>query len=127
LYDVLGTAQLNKGAVMEVSEEVIGSTCVVVVSGRPDGATSAAFAERVGALTAGENPRLLLDFGGIEFVTSAGLRAVSQVVKRIKASGGLRAMCNVQDPVREVLDIRGCASMFSIHRERPAAIAAMAG
>jgi anti-anti-sigma factor len=112
---------------VQISQETAGNTCVVVVSGRLDGSTSAAFAEQVGELAVGDNPRLLLDFGAVDFVTSAGLRAVLQVVKRVKASGGLLAMCNVQEPVREVLDISGFAAMFGIHRERPDAIAAMAG
>jgi anti-anti-sigma factor len=108
-------------------EDVVGDTRVVVVSGRLDGAASTGFAERMGTLAASENPKLLVDFAGVEFVTSAGLRAVLQILKRVKASGGLFALCSVQPPVREVLDISGFTAMLSIHPERAEAIAAMAG
>lgn len=112
---------------MEIMEEQVGDTRVVVVSGRLDGAASTGFSERVGALAAGDRPKLLVDLSGVDFVTSAGLRAVLQVVKRVKASGGVFALCSVQAPVREVLDISGFTAMLSIHPERAEAIAAMAG
>lgn len=112
---------------MEIVDEMVGDTHVVAVSGRLDGAASTGFAERVAALAAGPKPKLLLDFAEVDFVTSAGLRAVLQVLKRVKASGGVFALCSVRDPVREVLDISGFTGMFSIHSARPDAIAAMAG
>lgn len=110
---------------MQIVEEVVGETCVVVVTGRLDGAASPGFAERIGALAAGDRPKLLLDLAGVDFVTSAGLRVVLQVVKRVKASGGLFALCSVRPPVRDVLDISGFSAMLSIHPARAEAIAAM--
>jgi anti-sigma B factor antagonist len=112
---------------MQMVEEVVGDTCVVVLSGRLDGAASTGFAERMGALATAERPKLLVDLGGVDFVTSAGLRAVLQILKRVKSSGGLFALCSVQPPVLEVLDISGFTAMLSIHPERAEAIAAMAG
>ncbi|HVZ51336.1 MAG TPA: STAS domain-containing protein [Pseudolabrys sp.] len=112
---------------MDIMEEQVGDMRVVVVSGRLDGAASTGFAEQVGSFVTGDKPKLLLDFGGVDFVTSAGLRAVLQIVKRVKASGGVFALCSVRDPVREVLDISGFTAMFSIHPGRSDAVAAMAG
>jgi anti-sigma B factor antagonist len=112
---------------MDISAEVVGDTHVVVVSGRLDGAASPDFSQRVGALASGTSPKLLLDFGGVDFVTSAGLRAVLLIVKRVKASGGVFALCSVQQPVREVLDISGFTAMFDVHPARSDAIAAMGG
>jgi anti-sigma B factor antagonist len=112
---------------MRIVEELVGDTRVAVVSGRLDGAASPGFAEKVGALAAGEKPKLVIDFGGVDFVTSAGLRAVLQVFKRVKASGGVFALCSVQAPVLEVLDVSGFTSMLTIHPARNEAIAALAG
>ncbi|HTV36241.1 MAG TPA: STAS domain-containing protein [Xanthobacteraceae bacterium] len=111
---------------MDISEEQIGDTCVVTAKGRLDGGASAAFAERIGGLITTPNPKLLIDFAGVDFVTSAGLRAVLLLVKKVKAAGGTFALCAVQDSVREVLDITGFTGMFSIHPARADAIAALA-
>lgn len=110
---------------MEIFEEHIGDTCVVTAKGRLDGGASAAFAERVGSLISASKPKLLIDFAGVDFVTSAGLRAVLLLVKKVKAAGGTFALCSVQDSVREVLDITGFTGMMSIHAARAEAIAAM--
>jgi anti-anti-sigma factor len=110
---------------MEIHDERIGQTCVVTAKGRLDGGASAAFAEKIGGLITNPNPKLLIDFAGVDFVTSAGLRAVLQLVKKVKAAGGSFALCAVQDPVREVLDITGFTGMFNVHPARADALAAM--
>jgi anti-anti-sigma factor len=111
---------------MEIAQEVVGDTYVAVVSGRLDGAASTGFAEQIGALATGEKRKLLVDLAGVDFVTSAGLRAVLLVLKRVKAGGGVFAVCSVQPSVLEVLDISGFTGMLSIHPARAEAIAAMA-
>lgn len=110
---------------MEIVDEQIGDTRVVVVTGRLDGAASTGFAERIGGLAA-SSPKLLIDFAGVDFVTSAGLRAVLQIVKRVKASGGAFALCSVQAPVQEILEVSGFAAMLRIHVARDEALAALA-
>jgi anti-anti-sigma factor len=49
------------------------------------------------------------------------------LVKKVKAAGGSFALCAVQEPVREVLDITGFTDMLRIHTARAEAIAAMGG
>jgi hypothetical protein len=53
------------------------------------------------------------------------LWAVLHLSKRIKSAGGSFALCGVRNSVREVLDISDFTSMFSIHRARAEAMAAM--
>jgi anti-anti-sigma factor len=112
---------------MEIHDERIGNTCVVTAKGRLDGGASATFTDRIGGLIGSPKPKLLIDFSGIDFVTSAGLRAVLVLVKKVNSAGGSFALCGVQDSVREVLDITGFTSMISIHAARADAIAALAG
>jgi anti-anti-sigma factor len=110
---------------MEIRDERIGDTCVVTAKGRLDSGASATFADRIGGLIASSKPKLLIDLAGVDFVTSAGLRAVLVLVKRIKAADGSFAVCGVQQSVREVLDITGFTDMLKIHAARAEAIAAM--
>ena len=110
---------------MELTEESRAGVTVVTAHGRLDGASSGMFAERLGQLVAGARPRLVIDFADVDFVSSAGLRAVLTLVKKIKATNGVFALCAVQGPVREVLDITGFSTMISIHPELSAALAAI--
>jgi len=111
---------------MELVEEIEGRVVVVTVRGRLDGSTSPAFGARLESLTATSEPRLVVDCSGIDFVSSAGLRVVISVLKRVKAAGGKFALCAVQPPVREVLDITGFTEMLDMHSGRAEAVAALA-
>jgi anti-anti-sigma factor len=50
---------------------------------------------------------------------------VLTILKRVKSLNGAFALCGVQKPVREVLDITGFAGMIDIHAGRAAALAAL--
>jgi len=111
---------------MEVTEEVQGRVVVVTARGRLDGSTSRAFGARLEKLAAGAEPRLLVDFSGVDFVSSAGLRVVLTVLKRVKAANGKLVLCAVQPPVREVLDITGFTAMLDMQPSRTEAMAVLA-
>ena len=110
---------------MEIHKERVGDTYVVTASGRLDGIYSTAFANLVGELVTDTNPKILIDFTDVDFVTSAGLRALLLLVKKAKATGGVFALCGVNEQVREVLDITGFSSMLSIHAGRAEGLAAL--
>ena len=100
--------------------------CVVTAQGRLDGTTSGVFSEQVEKLIAGDKPKLLVDLGGIDFVTSAGLRAVLGVVKKVKAARGILAVCGVRAEVQDILDITGLSPMIQIYPQRSDGLAALA-
>lgn len=110
---------------MDITDESVGGVSVVVARGRLDGAASGPFADKVQGLIGTERPKLLIDFSGVDFVTSAGLRAVLTILKKVKSMNGAFALYSVQKPVREVLDITGFAGMIDIHPERASALAAL--
>jgi anti-anti-sigma factor len=112
---------------MDIQQERVGDVHVVTPEGRLDGIYSGAFANQVGELITGTNPKVLIDFTNIDFVTSAGLRAVLLLMRKAQASGGVFALCGVNAQVREVLDISGFAGIFSVHNGRAEAIAALGG
>ncbi len=111
---------------MDLKQESRAGVTVVTACGRLDAASSSIFADRLGQLVAGAQPRLVVDFAGVDFVSSAGLRAVLTLFKKIKAANGVFALCAVQGPVREVLDITGFTTMIDLHPELSSALAAMA-
>jgi anti-anti-sigma factor len=110
---------------MQISDESVGGVCVVTARGRLDGVASGPFGERIQALIGPERSKVLLDFSGIDFVTSAGLRVVLTILKRVKSVNGQFALCGLQAPVREVLEITGFAGMIQIYPGREAALAAL--
>ncbi len=110
---------------MEIQKERIGDACVVTANGRLDGIYSTAFAKEVGELITGENPKILIDFAEIDFVTSAGIRAVLLLMNKAKASGAVFALCGINEQVREVLDASGLAALLTILPGRAEGLAAL--
>jgi anti-anti-sigma factor len=110
---------------MEIEKERVGDVCVVSANGRLDGIYSTAFAKEVGELIAGENPKILIDFAEIDFVTSAGIRAVLLLMNKAKVSGALFALCGVNAQVREVLDASGLAGIITTYPGRTEGLAAL--
>jgi anti-anti-sigma factor len=110
---------------MEVKKERVGDIYVVSANGRLDGIYSTAFAKEVGELIVGTNPKILIDFAEIDFVTSAGIRAVMILMKKATASGVVLALCGVNKQVQEVLDAAGLAPIIAIHPGRSEGLAAL--
>jgi anti-sigma B factor antagonist len=110
---------------MEIKKEQVGNIQVVTVGGRLDGIYGSAFANQIGGLITGETPKILIDFTDIDYVSSAGLRSLLMLVKKSRASGGVFALCGVNEQVRQVLDISGFTAMFSMYPGRAEGVAAL--
>ena len=99
---------------MEIQTERHGTSLVVRVYGRLDAVSTPAFeAHCQQAIQQGEHA-LILDFGPLEYLSSAGLRGVLAVAKSVGAAGGEFTLANARGLVREVLDISGFLRMFRL-------------
>lgn len=83
---------------------------VVVLSpvGRVDHATAEELEQGLAphlARCATGQDHLVLDFSGVDYISSAGLRVLMLAAKRAKAQGGFLAVAAVQPTVREILEI----------------------
>jgi len=83
---------------MEIHDEHVGDTWIVTAKGRLDGNASANFADHVGRLIESANPKLLIDFTGVDFVSSAGVWPCFYSAKRSNPPAGrsLSAACATQ-------------------------------
>lgn len=109
---------------MKVDEEQLGNVMVLAATGRLDSNTSRAFEEQLLGQVDSRTPYLVVDCAGLDYVSSAGLRVLLKAAKQSKAAKTRLALCALQPQVREVFDISGFSSIFAIHDDRPAAIAA---
>ncbi len=111
---------------LQLEETAEGGVLVVAPKGRLDSAASPGFGERLAQLAQAPSARLVLDLGGVDFLSSAGLRVILSTLKTLKAGQGRMAVCAVQPPVLEVLEISGFAALLSIHPGRSGALEALA-
>jgi anti-sigma B factor antagonist len=100
---------------MEMTETKRGGATVVSVNGRIDATNAGSLEQRLLGLINGGEHRLVVDCAQLDYVSSAGLRALLVALKRLNAVGGKMALGGLKDEIREVFDIAGFSSIFSVH------------
>ncbi len=68
----------------------------------------------------------ILDLSGLVFISSAGLRVLLLLAKKIDAANGRLSLCALPAHVRDVFDIAGFALIFDIRNNINAAMTAVA-
>ena len=84
-----------------------GEVAVVVVRGRLDAQGCGRFDEYVRSEVAGGGRRVIVDLGGLEYLSSAGVRSIISVLHSITAVQGRMAVCGAAGAVRDVLEFTG--------------------
>ncbi len=100
---------------MQLLESRQGSTLVLAVSGRLDIVNADAFRDALQSRLLGAEPRLVLDFSGVEYISSAGLRVLMIASKQARASGVALAIAGMQPLVAEIFQISRFDTLFACH------------
>ena len=89
-----------------------GAAVALKIIGRLDTTTAPALEAAIDGLGA-EVEELVLDCGGLEYVSSAGLRVILKAQKRMNAQGSMK-LTAVNETIMEVFDITGFADILTI-------------
>ncbi len=88
----------------------IKAITVIRLKGRMDALAAQTFEQRLKALE-GADLIVVVDMEELEYVSSAGLRSILSVAKKIQAGNGQLRFCNVRGLVDEIFR---CANLASI-------------
>jgi anti-sigma B factor antagonist len=111
---------------MKVGIEALAEATVVTPAGRLDFDAANGFQQSLeGVLSAaGQVPAaLIIDGSVLEYVSSAGLRAVLLAARAAQRAGVPFALCALQPAVREVFDLSGFSRIIAVHPDRATALA----
>jgi anti-sigma B factor antagonist len=107
---------------MKLHQTTRNGVTVLAPAGRIDTTTSPALEDTVRGLLDEGTRALLVDFGGVEYISSAGLRVFLVLAKRMRDVGGRVVLCGMGQPVRQVFQLAGFLPLFTIDASREAAI-----
>ena len=99
---------------MKVTASQSGDTVIAAVSGRVDSVNATSFEQELSKAMEGGSSRLVVDCAELSYISSAGLRILLLAVKKTRAQGGGVALCQVQDHVREVLEVSGFTRIMTV-------------
>lgn len=107
---------------MQIATQEQGAVSIVAVAGRVDSATAPELENTLKRLVEAEKTQIVLDLLGVEYMSSAGLRAMVSTLKAVKRVNGDLRVANPSARVDEVLRLAGLSSIFAIYPSREAAI-----
>src|SRR5690606_7568479 len=81
---------------MTIATETTDRAHIVALQGQINSANAATLESEVLTLVDGGARNLVLDFSTLDYISSAGLRMVLVVAKRLKAEGGQLVLCGMQ-------------------------------
>lgn len=97
---------------MTINKNTDGSTLKLGVEGRLDTTTAPQLEAELNSSLAGVT-KLELDFAGLEYVSSAGLRVILSAQKTMNKQGSM-VIRNVSETVMEVFEITGFSDILTI-------------
>lgn len=118
---------------MEFAQERAGEVAIVRLAGRLD-SSAAQPAEESFARMLGEGtpqpapqlaPRLAIDLSRLDYISSAGLRVLLVVAKKVQQAQGKMVLFGLLPNVREVFAVSGFDKIFAIQSDAATAVAAL--
>src|SRR5262245_45381880 len=100
---------------MEITERRTAEIVTLSLSGRLDTTTAKVFEEKILAQIESGERRFVIDLAQLDYVSSAGLRVFVLAAKRLNSATGKMVLCTLKDQVKEVFDIAGFLSVFSVY------------
>ncbi len=97
---------------MEITVKPLKQVDIVKVSGRIDSATAPQFDNVLKGLLDRGRRKIVIDCQHLEYVSSAGLRAMLAALKAAKTNGGNVVLAQVNERVRDTLALVGFQTLF---------------
>lgn len=109
---------------MEITASRTGEQLVLALSGRMDGTGAQQVTAAIQQNLTDHDMVLIFDLGGVDYLSSAGLRVFQESTRKMKERKGRVAVCQLQDFARKIFTAGG---FLRIIDEFPTADAALAG
>ena len=107
---------------MKVEFERRDPVTVVSIDGSVDGSTAAELVAAMSAQVAEGRARLVANLAGVDYMSSAGLRALLETVKGSRQRGGDLRLAAVQPNVLRVLDLSGFTGILRVFPDVDSAV-----
>jgi stage II sporulation protein AA (anti-sigma F factor antagonist) len=108
---------------MEISCRKEGRATLITVTGKMDAVTAPDYEKSINGMIADGELSFVVDFDGLTYISSAGLRGILTTAKTLKSKGGQVLFANVTGTVKEVFDMSGFGSIFRMFPSTDAALA----
>ena len=99
---------------MEIIQKEENGIVSIAIKGRLDADSSAEAEKVVKDALGGATNRLLFNLGGLEYLSSAGLRVLLSAAKEMRRREGKIVLCALNEFVKEIFEVSGFQSLIPI-------------
>ena len=107
---------------MNVKITTLPDYTLLIIEGRVDTTNAAGLEMTMMEAIDGGCTRIVLDCTGLNYISSSGLRVFLVIQKKMISIKGHFNLCNLQPGIKEIFDISGFSSIFSLFADKEAAI-----
>ncbi|CUS03110.2 putative Anti-sigma-B factor antagonist [Candidatus Promineifilum breve] len=108
-------------SIVNIEVEDLKRVELVKVNGRIDSSNAAEF-DNVLKEVVGRKHNVVLEMSGVDYISSAGLRAMIALLRECKKHKGNVRLANPSERVVEVLALAGLDSLFDVYDSEAAAV-----
>lgn len=112
---------------LTVDGERSSGVLIAKASGRIDGSNAREFQDALETFLEGEVSSLVLDLEELSYISSAGLRVILLVSKKLQRTSAQFGVCSLSVSISEVFQISGFDKIIKTHRTRADALSAING
>jgi anti-sigma B factor antagonist len=103
---------------IELTQDLRSGWCVVEIRGRADAETADELEHALRAAVE-LHPQVAADFGAVDYISSAGLRAVLQAARAAQEHHAEFAVCRLRGSVKKVFEVSGMHHVLRIEGDLP--------
>lgn len=111
---------------MEIQDRQVNGVTVLSLKGSIDAMTAPKITEYIQRLVANGKIKLVADFTGVDYTSSAGLRVLLGAIKETRAQSGDMRLTGIQPDVLKVLTLSGFTNILKIFDDLDAAVGSYA-
>ena len=107
---------------MEIRVREAGNIKILDFAGKLDTGTSPEAETAISKVLESGCNKLIINLKGIEYVSSSGLRVFLVIQKKMMSLKGQFRLCSLQPGIKEIFDISGFSSIFSLFPDKDGAM-----
>jgi anti-sigma B factor antagonist len=109
---------------VEINTAAHGDVIALSLVGRIDTVSAPVLEQAINRTIEGGGRKILLDFSGVSYISSGGLRVLLSAAKRLRDPGDRFGLCCLSPDVLKIIKLTGFTSIFTIYSSEGEALAA---
>lgn len=110
---------------LNIQEQDVNGIKIFRLEGRLDAISSSLLEKKMQELLHHPHVHCVLDFTKIDYLSSAGMRLLLSMTKKLKHEDGMLAICSMHDDVMEIIRMAGFERILAIYPLEKEAVAAV--